>query len=325
MAPSDETEQLQNPNPNPNNEDGLSQVAHVTYDTTSYNRAEKANLKRKLETELNLVRACRARLESESKSLADAMKKCKQILRNLLKQRTAWIFKEPVDTVKLGLHDYRDIVKQPMDLGTVRARLYSGQYSGPLDFASDVRLTFDNALTYNPSGHVVHEAARRMLKQFETAFSRAHKAYVRARARAVPARRVVRIPLKGKKREMSVLEKQRLVEEVMGLPAEELEAVVGFLRRRNPDLGESDDIEIDVDAMDDETLWELDRIVRLASEKVNREEVVDVVGVEEEKEETAAAAAAEVVGRGKSTSESSSSCSSGSSSESDSDTGSSSC
>ncbi|KAK1316692.1 hypothetical protein QJS10_CPA05g01434 [Acorus calamus] len=322
MAPSDETEQLQNPNPNPNNEDGLRQATHVTYNTTSYNRAEKANLKRKLETELNLVRACQARLESESKSLSDAMKKCKQILCNLLKQRTAWIFKEPVDAVKLGLHDYHDIVKQPMDLGTVRARLYSGQYSGPPDFASDVRLTFDNALTYNPTGHVVHEAARRMLKQFETAFSRAHNAYVRDRARVGPARRVVRIPLKGKEREMSVLEKERLVEEMMGLPAEELEAVVGFLRRRDPDLGESDDIEIDVDAMDDETLWELDRIVRLAAEKVNREEVVDVVGVEEEKE--AAAEAVEVVGGGKSTSESSSSCSSGSSSESDSDSGSSS-
>ncbi|KAK1291178.1 hypothetical protein QJS10_CPB17g02444 [Acorus calamus] len=208
MAPSDETELLRNPKENLNNEDGLNQAALVAYNTTSYNRAEKANLKRKLETELNLVRACRARLESESKSMADAMKKCKQILCNLLKQRTAWIFKEPVDAVKLGLHDYHDIP----------------------DFASDVRLTFENALTYNPTGHVVHVAARYMLKQFETAFSRAHNAYFRDRDRAlaVPARRVVRIPLKGEKREMSVLEKQRLVEEGMGLTAEELEAVVGF-------------------------------------------------------------------------------------------------
>lgn len=34
----------------------------------------------------------------------------------------AWPFYEPVDAVGLGLHDYHDIIRQPMDLGTIKVR-----------------------------------------------------------------------------------------------------------------------------------------------------------------------------------------------------------
>ena len=39
-----------------------------------------------------------------------------------LKSEYGWIFEEPVDPVKLGLPDYFDVIKHPMDLGTVRRR-----------------------------------------------------------------------------------------------------------------------------------------------------------------------------------------------------------
>jgi hypothetical protein len=39
-----------------------------------------------------------------------------------LKSEYGWIFEEPVDPVKLGLPDYFDVIKQPMDLGTIRRR-----------------------------------------------------------------------------------------------------------------------------------------------------------------------------------------------------------
>ena len=32
----------------------------------------------------------------------------------------AWPFYSPVDTKKLGLHDYFTIIKEPMDLGTAK-------------------------------------------------------------------------------------------------------------------------------------------------------------------------------------------------------------
>jgi len=50
-------------------------------------------------------------------------------MNTLWKHNNAWIFHEPVDAEKLGIPDYFDIVKQPMDLGTVKQRLQSNYYT----------------------------------------------------------------------------------------------------------------------------------------------------------------------------------------------------
>jgi len=50
-------------------------------------------------------------------------KAAKRMIANLWKNGSAWIFYEPVDIVKLGIPDYHDIIKQPMDLGTVKNKL----------------------------------------------------------------------------------------------------------------------------------------------------------------------------------------------------------
>lgn len=58
-------------------------------------------------------------------------------------------FKQPVDPTLLGIPDYFDIVKKPMDLGTIQNRLNSGKYSDPWEYVDDVWLMFDNAWLYN--------------------------------------------------------------------------------------------------------------------------------------------------------------------------------
>ena len=40
-------------------------------------------------------------------------------------QAYAWPFYKPVDAQALGLHDYYDIIKKPMDLGTIRVCIHS--------------------------------------------------------------------------------------------------------------------------------------------------------------------------------------------------------
>jgi hypothetical protein len=77
-------------------------------------------------------------------------------------------FLVPVDVVKYGVPDYFDHVKHPMDLGTVTKKLNAGMYSTPRDFAADVRLTFNNAMIYNPVNNYVHVYAKRLSKEFET-------------------------------------------------------------------------------------------------------------------------------------------------------------
>lgn len=58
-------------------------------------------------------------------------------------------FRQPVDPNSLGIPDYFEIVRKPMDLSTIQFKLNSGQYSDPWEYVDDVWLMFDNAWLYN--------------------------------------------------------------------------------------------------------------------------------------------------------------------------------
>ena len=49
-------------------------------------------------------------------------------LKSIKKHSHAWPFVSPVDTEKLGITDYFDIIKRPMDLGTVEQRIKNKYY-----------------------------------------------------------------------------------------------------------------------------------------------------------------------------------------------------
>ncbi|KAL3525537.1 hypothetical protein ACH5RR_013909 [Cinchona calisaya] len=114
--------------------------------------------------------------ESE-KVLETIMKKCKQLLMTLMKQKHSWVFNKPVDVVRFKLHDYYQIIKHPMDLGTIKSKLNKRVYKSPIEFAADVRLTFNNAMTYNPKGQDVHTMAESLLSSFEEMFVPVYQEY----------------------------------------------------------------------------------------------------------------------------------------------------
>ena len=64
--------------------------------------------------------------------------------------RQAGPFQEPVDWRACQLFEYPWIVTNPMDLGTIERRLCSGGYCSAEAVARDMRLTFTNALVFNP-------------------------------------------------------------------------------------------------------------------------------------------------------------------------------
>uniref|UniRef100_J3MQ13 Bromo domain-containing protein n=2 Tax=Oryza brachyantha TaxID=4533 RepID=J3MQ13_ORYBR len=103
-----------------------------------------------------------------SANYAEAFRQCSNLLTNLFKHQWSTPFVVPVDPVKLNIPDYFDIIKKPMDLGTIEKKLNAGMYSTPWDFAADMRLTFDNATTYNPINNDVHSMAKTLRKIFET-------------------------------------------------------------------------------------------------------------------------------------------------------------
>ncbi|KAM3302278.1 transcription factor GTE4 [Capsicum chacoense] len=252
---------------------------------------------------------------------------CSSLLQRLMKHQHGWVFNEPVNAEALGLHDYHDIIKHPMDLGTIKTRLSENWYKFPREFAEDVRLVFRNAMTYNPKGQDVHVMAEHLSGIFEerwavieaeynsdwrqqtypdgsipTPTSRmtsyappffhtpvashslaphAHQLQTLARSESMtrPVGRpkmktsstvhVARTPAPKKpkakdpnKRDMTYEEKQKLSTNLQNLPSEKLDAIVQIIKKRNSALSQdNDEIEVDIDSVDAETLWELDRFV----------------------------------------------------------------
>jgi len=241
-------------------------------------------------------------------------KSCSSLLEKLMKHKHGWVFNTPVDVQGLGLHDYFTIIKHPMDLGTVKSRLNKNWYKSPKEFAEDVRLTFSNAMTYNPKGQDVHVMAEQLLKIFEDRWAIIESDYNRElrytmdvgvglptptsrKAPPLPPppldmRRILdrsesmtnsldpkskpmsttpsaRTPAPKKpkakdphKRDMTYDEKQKLSTNLQNLPSEKLDAIVQIIKKRNSSLRQGDEeIEVDIDSVDAETLWELDRFV----------------------------------------------------------------
>ncbi|PKU86332.1 transcription factor GTE2-like [Dendrobium catenatum] len=292
----------------------------------------------------------------DSKNLLSAiMKKCTQILARLMKHKGGMWFNSPVDVQGMGLHDYRLIIKHPMDLGTVRSKLKNGLYKTPLDFAEDIRLTFNNALIYNPEAHEVHKLAAMLLRQFEGLFGPAYAKYekqlvgiakqmeekqlcsswnphpvsensmradlrpvlspppIRSPAPVHPQQRIhsnqvgsaslssphhlqppqqqypitartigTKLPKpKAKdpnKRPMSFEERQKLSFGLQSLPEEKMSQVLQIVKKRNVDTQQDgDEIVLDFETMDTETLWELDRFVyncKKTLSKIKRQEAL---------------------------------------------------
>ncbi len=88
------------------------------------------------------------------------------------------IFNQPVDPVRLNIPTYTRAIKNPMDLGTVRQKLDAGEYENIDDFADDVRLTFKNAIKFNPEKHPVHTKAKMLLQCFEDVYLKAKTKFI---------------------------------------------------------------------------------------------------------------------------------------------------
>ncbi|CAO3672922.1 unnamed protein product [Rhizopus stolonifer] len=83
---------------------------------------------------------------------------CTETLNKLKGHPCAFAFLQPVDPVLLGIPDYFDVIKHPMDLSTVKAKLNS--YNSKEEFISDLKLMFENCYTYNNQTDPVCEQAR---------------------------------------------------------------------------------------------------------------------------------------------------------------------
>lgn len=97
----------------------------------------------------------------------DSMDRCNILLADLKANPLAEWFREPVDHVGLGLTDYMKVIQTPMDLGTVQKKLERSQYLSTDDFAGDVRLVWQNAITYNSASSLFGVVAGILAQSFD--------------------------------------------------------------------------------------------------------------------------------------------------------------
>ncbi|XP_056314681.1 bromodomain-containing protein 3b isoform X5 [Danio aesculapii] len=112
---------------------------------------------------------------NKKSKLNDHLKYCDTILKEMLSKKHAayaWPFYKPVDAEALELHDYHEIIKQPMDLSTVKKKMDSREYPDAQNFAADIRLMFSNCYKYNPPDHEVVAMARKLQDVFEMKFAK---------------------------------------------------------------------------------------------------------------------------------------------------------
>lgn len=208
------------------------------------------------------------------------MKQCETLLKKLMSHHHAGLFITPVDVDKLNIPDYFTIIKHPMDLGTVKSKLTSGTYSTPSEFSADVRLTFRNAMTYNPPDNCVYGMADTLSKFFEVRWKPIQKKSSGTKSQpshlgTKHADKEILMPEPlAKKRKMNAVNHDTLLEPAKRVMADEERLKLGrdlgsltefpvhilnFLRDHSSKEGGSgdDEIEIDINDLSHDALFQL--------------------------------------------------------------------
>ncbi|KAF5953415.1 hypothetical protein HYC85_006271 [Camellia sinensis] len=76
-----------------------------------------------------------------------------ELVLDILQRRDTYeLFAEPVDPEEV--EDYYEIIKEPMDFGTIRAKLHGGMYTNLEQFEHDIFLIPRNAMHFNSTGTI---------------------------------------------------------------------------------------------------------------------------------------------------------------------------
>eukprot|EP00584_Thalassiosira_punctigera_P010790 CAMPEP_0172546888 /NCGR_PEP_ID=MMETSP1067-20121228/16548_1 /TAXON_ID=265564 ORGANISM="Thalassiosira punctigera, Strain Tpunct2005C2" /NCGR_SAMPLE_ID=MMETSP1067 /ASSEMBLY_ACC=CAM_ASM_000444 /LENGTH=1456 /DNA_ID=CAMNT_0013333883 /DNA_START=150 /DNA_END=4520 /DNA_ORIENTATION=- len=141
------------------------------------------------------------------------MEKCRQILKELQENDVQKIFAQPVDPISLGIPTYFDVIKNPMDLGTIQTKMDHNEIDSPEEFARLVRLTFENAIKFNTMpDNIVHVSARSLLVMFTKKFGTIDKAFNAAKKNK-KLTKVERQELKRKEKEAAKEVRRKTKEE----------------------------------------------------------------------------------------------------------------
>ncbi|KAG8680659.1 hypothetical protein FRC08_016121, partial [Ceratobasidium sp. 394] len=105
---------------------------------------------------------------------------CKAVLNALNRNPHANVFRLPVDPVRDLAPNYFDVIKHPMDLSTMKAKLDNKAYRNRAAFEDDFKLMVQNAKTYNAPKSLTPQRAPPMPLKW----NRPHLCHQQARSRS---------------------------------------------------------------------------------------------------------------------------------------------
>ncbi|XP_043717704.1 transcription factor GTE6-like isoform X2 [Telopea speciosissima] len=245
-----------------------------------------------------------ARREAASaKRMQELMRQFSTILRQITQHKWAGPFLEPVDVEGLGLHDYYEVIEKPMDFSTIKNKMEAkdgSNYKNVREIYADVRLVFKNAMTYNDESDDVHVMAKTLLAKFEEkwlkllpkvieeetrrkeeeaeALSNMQLAQEAAHAKMTKdiSNELCEVDMHleelremviQKCRKMSTEDKKKLGSGLSRLEPEDLNKALEIIAKKNPSFqATAEEVELDMDAQSESTLWRLKFFVKGALE-----------------------------------------------------------
>ena len=110
-----------------------------------------------------------------------------EILEKMSQLKTARYFLEPVDPILLQAPDYFTIITAPMDYSSIKRMLIRGKYVHWSQVLEHLMLVSDNAVKYNPPGHLVHTYAKKTIfKLSQLVMSQLTKLLASVHAASIP-------------------------------------------------------------------------------------------------------------------------------------------
>ncbi|XP_065019149.1 transcription factor GTE1-like isoform X2 [Musa acuminata AAA Group] len=238
-----------------------------------------------------------------SKRMQELMRQFGTILKQMSQHKWAWPFMEPVDVKGLGLDDYHEVIKRPMDFSTIKNQMEAKDGSGyknVREIYADVRLVFTNAMTYNDDRTDIHVMAKTLLEKFEEKWLQLFPKVVEEEARQKEDEawdlanmqifqevsyetmakdtsseldelnlhlEKLRELVIQKCRKMSTKEKRELSVGLSSLPPEDLNKALEIIAQNNPIFRATGEVvDLDMDAQSESTLWKLKLFVKGALE-----------------------------------------------------------
>lgn len=97
-------------------------------------------------------------------------------LKNIKKGKFSKAYLKPVDPVIQNLPTYFDVIKYPMDLGTIEQKLKDDHYRSVADYITDFDLMVNNSVTFNTQNHPIAQAGLNIRSQLNSQLKKVPKA-----------------------------------------------------------------------------------------------------------------------------------------------------